>query len=100
MRGRSPDLIKLRNAKLLERFFFHSEIQRIRFDDVLRILQYQEFFIDERTILKILRDHSDKLNEMKEQHRSKLERKQLKIQFNEEVSPNLQWGKGRSSLQR
>jgi hypothetical protein len=100
MKGRNPELIKLRNNKIVERYFYHSEIMRIRFDDVIRILQYQEFFLDERTLLKILRDNSDRINEMKDQQRQKMERKQLKIQFNEEVSPNLQWGKGRSSLQR
>lgn len=44
-RGRSQDLIKKRDAKLLQRYYYWTEIKRLRFDDALKILSEEEFFI-------------------------------------------------------
>ena len=44
----------MRNAKILERFIYWTEEQRLRSDDTLTILAQQEFFLAEQTIMKIL----------------------------------------------
>lgn len=61
-RGRSAELIGLRNKKLVERYYYWSEIKRRRFDDVIYILSTQEFFVHERTITEVLRKGNDYLN--------------------------------------
>jgi len=47
-------LIEARNKKLIERYYYWSEVKRRRFDDVINILKYEEFFIGEAYIMKIL----------------------------------------------
>lgn len=37
-RGRSSELIMKRNEALLRRYYYWTEIQRLRFDDALKIL--------------------------------------------------------------
>jgi hypothetical protein len=55
MKGRSKELIKRRNEALLRRYEYWTEVKRRRFDDVLRILSEDEFFVSEATILNILK---------------------------------------------
>ncbi len=54
-KGRNKDLIKLRDAALCRRYYYWTEKQRLRFDDALRILSEQEFFISEERIMAIIR---------------------------------------------
>lgn len=54
-RGRNKDLITARNKKLIERYYYWTEIKRRRFDDVIKILSEQEFFISEYCVLGIIR---------------------------------------------
>ncbi len=56
-KGRSVELIALRNRLLIARYYYWSEVKRIRFDDVLNIIEHQELFISEKRILKVLRDN-------------------------------------------
>jgi hypothetical protein len=56
--GRSPELINLRNIKLMKRYYQLFEIERMRFDDVLNKLKYEEFFVEEQTLLLIIRKNS------------------------------------------
>ena len=46
-RGRNKDLIDKRNESLCRRWYYWTEVQRLRFDDALKILSEQEFFISE-----------------------------------------------------
>lgn len=46
-RGRNKDLIDKRNEALCRRWYYWTEVQRLRFDDALKILSEQEFFISE-----------------------------------------------------
>ena len=48
------DRINRRNHTLLARYFYWSEIKRIRFDDVIRILENSEFFVEYQTISRII----------------------------------------------
>lgn len=57
-RGRNKELIKERNKKLCQRWYYWTEVQRLRFDDALKVLSQREFFLSEDRILTILRQYS------------------------------------------
>lgn len=57
-RGRSKDLIRKRDEALCRRYYYWTETQRLRFDDALKILSEQEFFISEERIMAIIRKYS------------------------------------------
>ena len=54
-RGRNKDLINERDRRLFERFYYWSEVKRLRFDDTIRKLSTEEFFQAEPTTLRIVR---------------------------------------------
>lgn len=54
-KGRDKDLIRRRDEALCRRYHYWTERQRLRFDDALRILSQQEFFISEERIMSIVR---------------------------------------------
>lgn len=56
-RGRNKELIKARNEKIAQRWYYWTEKQRLRFDDAMKILSQQEFFLSEDRIMCILRSY-------------------------------------------
>jgi len=54
-KGRDKDLIRRRDEALCRRYYYWTEKQRLRFDDALRILSQNEFFISEQRIMAIIR---------------------------------------------
>lgn len=54
-KGRNKELIKLRNEALYRRYYYWTEVQRLRFDDALKLLSEREFFISEERIMSIIR---------------------------------------------
>lgn len=54
-KGRDKELIKLRDAALCRRYYYWTEVQRLRFDDALRVLSEREFFISGERIMAIIR---------------------------------------------
>ena len=44
-----------RDRKLFERFYYWSEVKRLRFDDTIAKLSIEEFFLAEATTLRIVR---------------------------------------------
>ena len=58
-RGRNKKLIDRRDEKLLSRYYYWTEVERIRFDDALRVLSEDEFFLSEERVLKIIREKYD-----------------------------------------
>ena len=54
-RGRNKALIARRDEMLCHRYHYWTETQRLRFDDTLKILSEEEFFLSEERILTILR---------------------------------------------
>lgn len=54
-KGRDKYLIEARDRKMFERFYFWSEVQRLRFDDTIRKLAFEEFFLSEATTLRIIK---------------------------------------------
>lgn len=63
-KGRDPNLITLRNEALLRRYYYWTEVKRLRFDDALVILSRQEFFISEERIMAIVRENCEKLTDI------------------------------------
>ncbi len=57
-KGRDKELIELRDAALCRRYYYWTEVQRLRFDDALKVLSRQEFFISEERIMAIIRRKS------------------------------------------
>lgn len=64
-RGRSRELIELRDRALIKRYYMLTEIQRLRIDDTLRLLSQLEFYISEHRILKIVTNKSHLIKEVK-----------------------------------
>ena len=55
-KGRSKELIEARNRALCERFIYWTETVRLRYDDTIKKLSKEEFFISEERVLCILRN--------------------------------------------
>ena len=70
-RGRDTELIALRNEELLRRYYYWTEIKRLRFDDTFRILSTREFFISEERIRTIVNRNYEFLQELDREYRSR-----------------------------
>jgi hypothetical protein len=55
-KGRDKELIEKRNRKLMSRYYYWTEKQRLRYDDTLRVLSREEFFISEERIEAVIRE--------------------------------------------
>lgn len=64
MKGRNKGLIQKRNEALCRRYYYWTEVQRLRFDDALCILSEKEFFISEERIMAIIRNYANKIDEI------------------------------------
>lgn len=73
-----------RNRVLIARYYYWTEIRRRRFDDVMRILSSEEFFVEDRTISNAILDYGDYLDEL---YRVKKESRELKKEY-----PSWNWG--------
>jgi hypothetical protein len=49
------ELIRKRDTKIVERFSYLYDIKRKRFDDTIKQLKWEEFFLKERTLKSIIR---------------------------------------------
>lgn len=54
-KGRNRRLIKKRDALVASRYYYWTEIQRLRFDDAIKQLSENEFFLSESRIIQILK---------------------------------------------
>ena len=63
-KGRDKELIELRDEALCRRYYYWTEVQRLRFDDALKVLSKQEFFISEERIMSIIRRKCRELNDL------------------------------------
>lgn len=72
------DRIAKRNRIMTARYYYWTELQRRRFDDVLKILSDNEFFIEERTISNTLVELDDFYNELL---RDKVSKRKLRQMF-------------------
>lgn len=64
MRGRNKTLAALRDKALAARYYYWTELQRRRFDDVIYILQHHEFFIGEQRLGQVIRDQNEYISEL------------------------------------
>lgn len=60
-KGRNTELVRLRDEALCRRYYYWTEVRRLRFDDTLKILSLKEFFISEETICNIVRKLSNNI---------------------------------------
>ena len=63
-KGRNTELIRLRNEKLLKRWYYWTEVERLRLDDALGVLSRNEFFLAEDTIMEIVRKNLHRLSDI------------------------------------
>ena len=54
-RGRNKELISSRDLKMFERYYYWTEVRRLRFDDTIKKLSEEEFFVSESRVLQIVR---------------------------------------------
>ena len=54
-KGRDKTLINERDRKLFERYYYWTEVRRLRFDDTIQKLSSEEFFLSEQRIIQIIR---------------------------------------------
>lgn len=54
-KGRDKHLIEERDRRLFERFYYWTEVKRLRYDDTIAKLSTEEFFLSEGRIMQIIR---------------------------------------------
>lgn len=54
-KGRNKELISSRDLKMFERYYYWTEIRRLRFDDTIKKLSEEEFFVSESRVMQIIR---------------------------------------------
>lgn len=54
-KGRDTGLLEARDTRLFERWYYWTEVQRLRFDDALKKISHEEFFISEARAMQIIR---------------------------------------------
>lgn len=69
VKGRSSQLIARRNEALLRRYYYLTEVQRLRFDDTYRQLSLDEFFISEDRIRDIINQNLDMLERIDKEYK-------------------------------
>ena len=57
-KGRNRRLIEARNRKIAQRYYYWTEVKRLRFDDAVKELAENEFFLSEFTVWQILKKTS------------------------------------------
>jgi hypothetical protein len=82
MSGRRARVAR-RNHIMVARYYYWTEIRRRRFDDVMRILCDDEFFVEYRTVSNALLEHSDYLNS--------LYKKKVGLRFFRSEYPSWRW---------
>lgn len=63
-KGRNKHLISLRDEKLIRRYYYWTEVERLRFDDALKVLSEQEFFISQERIMAIIRENLHRVSDI------------------------------------
>lgn len=63
-KGRDKKLIDKRDEALLRRYHYWTEVQRLRFDDALKVLSEKEFFISQERIMAIIRKKCHQIDDI------------------------------------
>lgn len=54
-RGRNKELVEARDMRMFERYYYWVEERRLRFDDAIRKLSQEEFFVSESRVMQVVR---------------------------------------------
>ncbi len=54
-KGRDKVLMAARDQRVFERYYYWTEVKRLRFDDAVKKLSEEEFFLSESRILQVVR---------------------------------------------
>lgn len=81
--GRSKRLVAIRNHRMICRYYFWREIERRRSDDVITILSRNEFFLEEITVRRIIRDQLDYFTELRKVQPSEKKLQQIIQEYQE-----------------
>ncbi len=54
-KGRDKVLMAARDQRVFERYYYWTEVKRLRFDDAVKKLSEEEFFISESRVLQVVR---------------------------------------------
>lgn len=54
-KGRDKVLMEARDQRMFERYYYWTEVKRLRFDDAIRKLSEEEFFVSESRVLQVVR---------------------------------------------
>jgi len=54
-KGRNKSLIEECDRRLYERFYYWTEVKRLRIDDTIKKLSEEEFFLSESRVMQIIR---------------------------------------------
>ena len=54
-RGRSHILIEARDRRMFERYYYWTEVRRMRFDDTIKKLSEEECFVSESRVMQVVR---------------------------------------------
>lgn len=92
-RGRDKELIKRRDEALCRRYYYWTEVQRLRFDDALKVLSKEEFFISEERILAIIRRKCKELDDIAVSIPARIKKPRLTLKqlelFSDEAGENI-----------
>ena len=55
MSVRKKELKAARDMKMFERYYYWTEVRRLRFDDAVKKLSEEEFFVSEERVMQIVR---------------------------------------------
>jgi hypothetical protein len=53
--ARGKELISARDYRMFERYYYWTEVKRLRFDDAIKIISNDEFFLSEGRVMQIIR---------------------------------------------
>lgn len=54
-RGRNKQLVEARDMRMFERYYYWVEERRLRFDDAIKKLSEEEFFVSESRVIQVVR---------------------------------------------
>ena len=80
--GRSSELLKIRDEKIFHRYYYHSRILQLKYEQVLKALS-NEFDLSEAMLIKIVAKNTIRVKEIGD---NKLTRQQLR-----KLYPFLSW---------
>jgi len=67
VKGRSPELLRSRDSKIIARYYYHNALKKIDYGDTIKLL-IMEFDLKERTISTVLKKNAGTIIEMRKKN--------------------------------